>query len=305
MSDNRDIGYAFIGFGFGIWSFFWGFKRLRRKRIVENIPTSTVRSLAMGLVELIGKAKKPKLLKSVFSKTDCVFYRYTVERYQSSGKSGRWVTVANGDSSDCPFWLDDDSGKVAVLPKDAEFIIPKDYEFATGIRKSLPPNLKLFLDDNNIKYRGWIGNYSMRFREWFICPDEHIYVLGTAKKSYDSLDARKKKLMERIETLKNDSKKMNEVDVNKNGKISEEEWDAAVAKIEHGLLEEELKSPQADELADVVVTKGDADKIFIISDHSQKELTKKLSWQALLGIFGGAALTIAMLWYLMFRLGLF
>lgn len=39
MSDNRDIGYCVFGFGFGIWSFSLGFNRLRRKRLIENIPT--------------------------------------------------------------------------------------------------------------------------------------------------------------------------------------------------------------------------------------------------------------------------
>ncbi len=48
-----------------------------------------------------------------------------------------------------------------------------------------------------------------------------------------------------------------EVDLNKDDQISAQEWNTAVDKIEQGLLEEELKSHQADELMDVVVTKGD------------------------------------------------
>ncbi len=76
MSDNRDIGCAIICFCFGVWSFFDGFKRLREKRLVENIPTSTVRGLAMGLVELGGKAENTALLKSPLTKTECVLYQY-------------------------------------------------------------------------------------------------------------------------------------------------------------------------------------------------------------------------------------
>ncbi|MBL7197631.1 MAG: hypothetical protein ISS47_05990 [Candidatus Omnitrophica bacterium] len=305
MSDNRDIGYAFFGFGFGIWSFFWGFKRLRRKKMIENIPTSTVRSLAMGLTELIGKAKKPDPIKSLITKTECVFYRYTVERYQSSGKSGRWVTVAKSDSGDCTFLLNDGTGNVAVLPKGAEFIMPVDYEFRTGLGRPLPADLQVFLDSINVRYKALIGNYAMRFKEWYIRPNEDIYVLGTARKVRDSLNTNKKRLMERIEALKNDPKKMAQVDANKDGNISMEEWGAAVARIEQDLLEQELKSSQTDELADVVIGKGDTEKTFIISDHSQKELTKKLAAQSLLGVFGGAALTLAMLWYLLLRLNIF
>lgn len=69
MSDNRDIGYATFFLGSGIWYFFWGFKRLRRKRKIENIPTSTVRGLAIGLVELIGKAKKMSSITSPLTAT--------------------------------------------------------------------------------------------------------------------------------------------------------------------------------------------------------------------------------------------
>jgi len=297
--------YALLGFGFGIWSFFKGFKHLHKKRIIENIPTSTVRGLAMGLIELNGKAKKAKLLKSALTNTDCVYYRYAVERYQSSGKSGHWVTVAQGDSSDCTFTLDDGTGKVAVLPCGAEFIIPPDYEFNTGFGISLPANLIGFLDTNNIRHRGLIGSYRMRFKEWCICQDERVYVLGTAKKINDPVNAYKKRLMQRIEELKADPKKMRGVDLNNDGEISAQEWNVAVAKIEQKLLEEELSSPQADELVDVVVTKGDEENVFIISGHRQKELTSKLSQKAFLGVFGVAALTLIMLWYLLFRFGIF
>ncbi|MBU4311311.1 MAG: E3 ubiquitin ligase family protein [Candidatus Omnitrophica bacterium] len=305
MDDNRDIAYAIFGFGFGVWSFFLGFGSLRRKRIIENIPTSTVRSLAMGLVELNGKAKKTKPLKSALTKTDCVYYRYTVERYQSSGKSGHWVTVAQGDSNDCVFSLDDGTGNVTVLPCGAEFIMPPDYEFSTGLGRSLPGNLINFLDSNSINYKSFIGNHRMRFKEWRICPDELVYVLGTAKKINDPVNAHKKRLMRRIEELKASPGRMKEVDLNKDGRISAQEWDTAVANIEQGILEEELKSHQADELMDVVVTRGDTEEIFIISDHGQKELVNKLSWQAFLGVFGGAALALVTLWYLLFRFGIF
>ena len=297
--------YALLGFGFGIWSFFKGFKHLNKKRIIENIPTSTVRGLAMGLVELNGKAKKAKLLKSALTKTDCVYYRYTVERYQSSGKSGHWVTVAQGDSDDCTFLLDDGSGRVTVLPSGAEFMMSPDYEFNTGFGRSLPISLENFLDNNNIRRKSLIGSYRMRFKEWCISPDERVYVLGTAKKINDPVNAHKKRLMQRIEELKVDPKKMRGVDLNKDGEISAQEWDVAVAKIEQKLLEEELSSHQADELADVVVTKGDVENVFIISGHRQEELTNKLSRKAFLEVFGGAALTLAMLWYLLFRFGIF
>ena len=63
MTDSRDIGYAIFGAGFGVWYFFHGLGVLRKKKFIESIPTSTVRGLAIGLVELNGKAKKVKTLQ--------------------------------------------------------------------------------------------------------------------------------------------------------------------------------------------------------------------------------------------------
>lgn len=302
MSYSRDVVYATFFCGFGIWSFFKGFMRLRRKRLIENTPTSTVRGLAMGLVELIGKTRKTKIFKSPLTGTECVFYRYTVERYRSSGRSGRWVVIARGDSNYCPFWLDDGTGKIIVFPQGAELIMPIDYQFATGLGKSLPCNLVDFMEANGISYRGILGNYSLRFKEWFLVPDETVYVLGTAKKTSDPLSGHKEKFMQRLAELKNNSQKMSEVDLNKDGSISEDEWGKAVNKVEQELLEEELQSSPQDDPIDVVIGNGDTGQVFIISDESQTQLTESLSWQAFLGVFGGAVLSLAMLAYLLFRL---
>jgi len=302
MSDNRDVGYAILFFGFGIWSFFKGFKRLYEKRLIENTPTSTIRGLAMGLVELTGKAEKIKTFRAPFSGSECVFYRYTVERYQSSGRSGRWVLIASGDSQYCPFYLNDGTGKIMLLPQGAELIMPVNYEFKTGLGKSLPDNLVDFMDGNGLTHRGIFGNYSLWFKEWFIVPDETVYVLGTAQKTSAPLNNHGERLVKRLEELKKDPQQMSEVDHNKDGIISEDEWDKAVARVEQKLLEEELKSQPEDDSIDVVIEKGDEKQVFIISDQSQSQITKGLSWQVLLGVFGGAALSLAMLTYLLFRL---
>lgn len=296
--------YLMLGFGFGIFGFFWGFTRLRRKRLIENIPTSKVRSLAMGLVELVGKAKKKINLLSPFCNVECVFYRYKIERYKKQGKSSSWVTIAKGDSSFAPFYLEDDTGRVLVSPKDAEFDLPHDYLYTTGWGKELPQNLIQFMEYNKISYRGLFGSHRLRFTEWYICPDESVYVLGVAKKCKDFLRAQEQKLVQKLEELKNDSGKMKKIDLNQDGKISMEEWDIARKKIEQEILQETLKSCKNPELADVVVGKGEVEKIFIISDHSEKKLISSLAMEAGMGIFGGAVLALGTLFFLLLRFGL-
>jgi hypothetical protein len=305
MDDNRDILYSVFLFGFGIWSFFWGFKRFRRKRLMENIPTSTVRSLAMGLVELCGKAKAIKILKSPLTQTDCVLYLYKVEEYRSSGKSGHWVTIASGNSFDCPFWLEDETGKIMVFPKGAELFLPIDYEYSTGLGRGLSPNLVEFMEVHFIKYRSAFGNLNLRFKECYIKEDALVYILGTAKQTANYLDDHKEKVMQHIAELKNNPQKMQEIDTNKDGQISIQEWDAAVAKLEQEVLEEALDAAQKESPSDVIVAKGDQESIFLISDYSEKQLNQKLSWQSNLGIFGGATLSLLALAYFLYRVKMF
>lgn len=303
MSDNQDIGCAVAGLGFGIWSFFRGFMRLRRKRLIENIPTSTVRGMAMGIVELVGKARRAKALRGPLSGLDCVVYRYLVERYEQRGKSGSWVTIAQGDSFYCPFWIDDGSGKVLVSPQGSELILTLSYEFKTGLGRKIPDKLIEFLNTHNIKYKTWFFTNSLRFKEWDIFPEQMVYVLGTAQKKEVHWSERNVKIFKRIEELKADQDKMQAVDENKDGVIDAQEWSWAVAKLEQELLEEEVKSASLEEHGDVIISKGTEVTTFIISDHSQKELTRKLNWQVIGGVFGGAALTLAAMAYLLARFG--
>lgn len=311
MSNNRDIGDAIFAFClciYGICYFFWGFERLRKKRLIEDIPTSTIRGLAMGLVELHGKAEPTTLLKSPLTKTECVLFKYLIEESIRTGKSSRWVKIASGDSFYCPFWLNDETGKIMVSSQGAELILPVDYEFATTgiIGKEIPNNLIEFMEENGIRYKRWLGNRILRFQEWFIRRGENVYVLGSAKKQDTSRSDYKNVLMQRIKELKKSPQKMKEeVDLNKDGEISIEEWDLAVAKLEQKLLEETLKNTQVEDLADVIVGKGDVETTFTISDHSEKEVIRKLSYQCFLGIYGGAALSLITLVYLLFWFGFF
>jgi hypothetical protein len=75
--------------GFGL--FVYGWMVYQRKRLIESIPTSTIRSLALGLVEISGQAQPAEsLLSAPFSGLPCVFYSYAVEERVGSGKNARW-----------------------------------------------------------------------------------------------------------------------------------------------------------------------------------------------------------------------
>ena len=112
--------YSIVGFFVGLWFFYKGFKKLKLKRTIENMPTSNIRSLAIGLVEIyaavlpyqellkskitnFGQTISKEILKSPFSQKECLYYKYTVERYVRSRKSSYWVMVTQGTAGKNPF----------------------------------------------------------------------------------------------------------------------------------------------------------------------------------------------------------
>ena len=153
----------------------------QRKRLIESIPTSTIRSLALGLVEISGQAQpRESLLSAPFSGIPCVFYSYTVEELVGSGKHARWETVANG-TSEQPFFVNDSTGQVLVVPLDAELILPDERTYRNDWLGALPPTALTGLNRLGVSTERWIGNKTLRCRETSIQPEERVYVLGTAQ----------------------------------------------------------------------------------------------------------------------------
>lgn len=174
--------YCLLGFGLGVFLFFKAFGWLRSKRLIENIPTSKIRSIAMGLVEVYGKVVlfRKEVLKSPFTARDCVYSRFSIEEYRSSGKHSRWVTVRKGVDF-IPFYIDDETGSVLVDPKGAGVEILRDNEFKSGFMKDPPDGVKRFLRRSVMDFEGFFGlNKMMRYRESFIEPGDMLYVMGTA-----------------------------------------------------------------------------------------------------------------------------
>jgi Zn-finger nucleic acid-binding protein len=164
--------------GFGL--LFYGWMVHQRKRLIESIPTSTIRSLALGLVEISGRAQpEESLLSAPFSGLPCVFYSYAVEERVASGKNARWETIAKG-TSEQPFFASDTTGRVLVVPLGAELILPDERTYRNSWLGELPPTTIAGLNRLGISTERWMGSKTLRCRESFIMPEERVYVLGTA-----------------------------------------------------------------------------------------------------------------------------
>lgn len=99
--------------------------RLRRAHIVEDIPTSRVRSASQGYVELQGRSALlpgPPIVAPLTG-SHCCWWSYRVEqkvvRKRRGGTEVSWRNISQGTSDEL-FLLTDDTGKCVVDPWGAE-----------------------------------------------------------------------------------------------------------------------------------------------------------------------------------------
>jgi hypothetical protein len=108
--------------GFGL---FQAFGRWRRLRLVEDVPTSRIRSAAQGYVELSGTARMLPGHPVIAPLTGmhCVWYAFKVEKRHTTGSGSNrraaWRTVRAG-VSDETFAIEDGTGRCVVDPEGAE-----------------------------------------------------------------------------------------------------------------------------------------------------------------------------------------
>ncbi len=155
---------SFIGFLVGAAFFIKGLKWFRRKRLIENTPTSMVRSIAMGFVEVYGAVvpiQGQEMLKNPVLNKDCVYYRRIEEVNQGRSyrnPEGYWSTVKDEEAMK-QFYLKDDTGKVLVDPKGAIVDLDPD-----GLNKAC------------------VYGADKRITVYSIEPQNNLYILGTAGK---------------------------------------------------------------------------------------------------------------------------
>ena len=186
-SDSEGKIFASLCFGvvLGIGGFWGGFQLRKKKKLIEDIPTSTVRGMAMGLVEVKGKAQSFKgTVKSPFAQVDSVFFHYKIEEYRSSGRSGSWVTIKEFATPDW-FFLEDDTGRVLVNPVGAELFLNVDRQYQLN---SFGGKDKQAFEEGlialGVQPHGFMGfDKQLRCAEQYVCPGDPLYVMGATAKN--------------------------------------------------------------------------------------------------------------------------
>jgi hypothetical protein len=169
----------FVVVGGGL--FIFGFKSYSKKKLIENIPTSRIRSVAGGLVEVKGKSAVFKeKIKSLLTNKNCIYHKTVVEKYVKSGKSSSWVPIFHREDKPV-FYVKDSTGKILVKPDEAEFDLKPSFNFTTNVFNVLPKKIERVLDSENIHYKNIFGmHYTLRLAEFTVPVGSDVYVMGKA-----------------------------------------------------------------------------------------------------------------------------
>ena len=247
----------------GLLLFFRSILRILPRVVwITGTPTSPIRSLAIGLVEVTGKVKQGETIISPATGLECCLTKYKLQElkvtHTRNGRTTSWHTINSGFLY-VPFYLQDKEGaRILIDPKDAELSIPcETYYPNTG----LPANA--------------VG--SIRYLEQAIYSNSLLYVLGEAKKKARFADL-KDEVSADLAILRGDPEKMAVLDENKDGQIDTIEWEKAVRNAESRVTEEAITAAQKP-LDTVVIAKPSAKRPFIISTRSEKEVLNRLRWK--------------------------
>ncbi|HKU26530.1 MAG TPA: hypothetical protein VJQ54_13730 [Candidatus Sulfotelmatobacter sp.] len=256
--------WAVMGVIFGPIFFFRGFRLLQRKRLIMDIPRSTVRGAALGPVEISGKAVGPYTLVAPLSQTDCLYYRIAVQsnpKKDFSNTKMRELSV--------PLYVDDGTGKVMVYPAQCEL------QLDVSEQRNEYGRAALALEGYNKEGAEFVQEYCIR-------PGDQLYVLGT--------------LQENAWAKRSPSGECSELSRIGPGFVSQGEAELlrheAYPALDPTLPSGMDASPeQFDYHPPIILMKGSGP--FVISTRSEREIVESLTWKSILYIWGGP---IAALW---------
>ena len=246
-------------------SFYFFVRAWKYWRLIQDTPTSRLRSAHQGFVEIEGKGKfsQDRAIYAPLSNHRCLWYQSVIE-CKSSFKSRNAWRVVYQNTSESPFLLDDGTGTCLVDPYGAEVVSNEklvwygdtEWPVRTGIMDSAPFAMSL--------------KSGYRYTERLILPGQRLYVLGQLSTHSPATHHSSRDIMrDLLDSWKLDSKQLLlRFDSNHDGEIDLIEWEAArqAARSEAEVLHQTL---QFDPATNHVFRPEDKRQPYIISVQPQ------------------------------------
>ncbi len=287
-------------------SFFRTFSLVHRKRIIEDTPTTNIRSASQGYVELVGHGHliEGQPITSPFSGNTCLWYEYQVEKQTTTSinyfRGYVWRTVRR-EASDSLFLLKDETGQCIIDPEGASVTVKDGYVWYgnSDMPSSRSPVARKISDLNKFVFPGGFGsnfNNQYRYTERLLYPGDRLYAIGLYE-TIGGADAEfdvNADVCDLLREWKEDTETLKKrFDTNKDGKLSMQEWQ----KVREAAYQDVTKTHGARKKMapiNLMSKTNDSRQSFILSSIEQNTLTRKLHlhsmlWFALFWIGGIAA----------------
>ena len=301
MSSSDDyLAYSF-GTAFGVYLFFKGFKILREYRVLADTPRTPIRSAAMGLVEIHGRAAGDDYLVSPISRAPCYYYKTVFERWVADDKgNGRW-SHCHTDEDTKKFYLQDSTGRILVesweenLCREVIGVVPSP--------PPQPPSMKITEGEprSDVQLLDYLAEVSQRSSS-----------LLTGLLQFSGDDSPEKRMKKAKRAAGKGMEFLKQIAAGGNpsfdragaaGKFRVRET-CILRGREYDVTGTCVENPRPmDEHDRNKIEKGKNEPTFLISSRTEKQEEGRLRKRALLVIFGGAALAIGCLAMLLNKLG--
>lgn len=226
----------------GTLCFFLGFDEFRERLLIRNTPTSSVRSLAVGDVEVEGRARplEEPLVSPLTHKEACLV-EFEIEEEHEDDDGSDWHTVFELREA-IDFEVDDGTGQVRVAAGDASLEVEREKRVHVDEGELPPEPVRRWAKDNGYEDVGGDRSLTERLKDGLVQdgdPDEHL--TGTS-------------LFDRRYTEKVLA-------------VDEETYVFGAAKPREGV-------ESADNAENLVLSRHEGTGKFILSDKSESELAK-------------------------------
>ena len=188
-------------------------------RHLQDTPSSKIRSAAQGYVELAGLLQSADQMQfGPLTGQPCLWWRYEIERYRTSGRSRRWQTLESG-RSEAWLRLADSTGECLIDPRGAQ-VYPATRQVWEGTLRHPLRNASYGLLDGLFG-----GRY--RYTEERLHVGEYLYAIGefqTQSPVSQSLDGEQARGAVVREWKADFTGLLRRFDADGNGRLDDEEW---------------------------------------------------------------------------------
>lgn len=150
------IGIVVVGAVTALFGLIVGFKKIKLKRLIENIPTTPTNDVEIGITEICGtvhSCEDIEPLTGPLTDHPCVWFRYLIQEWRGSGKNRRLHTIEDRKRGQV-FLCTDNSGSIPVASHGARIISGRKAKKSRGNRV---------------------------YTEYSLRPTDPVYVLGSAE----------------------------------------------------------------------------------------------------------------------------